>query len=39
MRAANLDVFEKMLQTTHIWLDEISAVLGPDRRVAWKVLS
>lgn len=39
MGAANLDVFEKTLQTTNIWLDEISAVLGPDRRVAWKVLS
>jgi uncharacterized protein (DUF2267 family) len=39
MGAANLDVFEKTLQTTNIWLDEISAVLVVDRRVAWKVLS
>jgi uncharacterized protein (DUF2267 family) len=39
MGAANLDVFEKTLQTTNIWLDEIVATLGPDRRVAWKVLS
>jgi uncharacterized protein (DUF2267 family) len=39
MGTANLDVFEKTLQTTNIWLDEITAALGPDRRVAWKVLS
>jgi uncharacterized protein (DUF2267 family) len=39
MGAENLDVFEKTLQTTYIWLDEIGAVVGPDRRVAWKVLS
>jgi uncharacterized protein (DUF2267 family) len=39
MGAANLDVFEKTLQTTNIWLDEISAVVVVDRRVAWKVLS
>lgn len=39
MGTANLDVFEKTLQTTSIWLDEITAALGPDRRVAWKVLS
>ncbi|CAN7640430.1 DUF2267 domain-containing protein [Pararhizobium sp. LjRoot235] len=39
MGTGNLDVFEKTLQTTNIWLDEITAALGPDRRVAWKVLS
>ena len=33
MSAAGLDVFEKSLQTTNIWLDEIMAVLGPDRHV------
>ncbi|CAN7642844.1 DUF2267 domain-containing protein [Pararhizobium sp. LjRoot255] len=39
MGTGNLNVFEKTLQTTNIWLDEITAALGPDRRVAWKVLS
>src|SRR5207247_10739936 len=33
-----LDVFDKTLQTTNIWLDEIMATLGPDRQVAWHVL-
>src|SRR3954447_22724295 len=27
------------MQTTHIWLDEICAAIGPDRQLAWKVLS
>lgn len=39
MSATGLDVFDKTLQTTHIWLDEITAELGPDRQLAWKVLS
>ena len=39
MSATGLDVFDKTLQTTNIWLDEITAALGPDRQVAWKVLS
>ena len=39
MSATGLDVFDKTLQTTNIWLDEIAATLGPDRQVAWKVLS
>lgn len=39
MSATGLDVFDKTLQTTHIWLDEIMAEIGPDRQVAWKVLS
>jgi uncharacterized protein (DUF2267 family) len=38
MGAAGLDVFDKTLQTTNIWLDEIMADLGPDRQVAWHVL-
>jgi uncharacterized protein (DUF2267 family) len=36
--ATGLDVFDKTLQTTNIWLDEIMAELGPDRHVAWHVL-
>ncbi len=39
MSATGLDVFDKTLQTTNIWLDEITEALGPDRQVAWKVLS
>ena len=35
MSATDLEVFDKTLQTTNIWLDEIMAKLGPDRRVAW----
>lgn len=39
MSANGLDVFDKTLETTHIWLNEICADLGPDKQVAWKVLS
>ena len=39
MSATGLDVFDKTIQTTNIWLDEIMADIGPDRRVAWHVLS
>jgi uncharacterized protein (DUF2267 family) len=39
MSASGLDVFDKTLQTTNIWLDEIKSELGPDRQVAWKALS
>jgi uncharacterized protein (DUF2267 family) len=38
MSATGLDVFDKTLQTTNIWLDEIMADIGPDRQVAWHVL-
>jgi uncharacterized protein (DUF2267 family) len=39
MSASGLDVFDKTLQTTNIWLDEIMEDLATDRQVAWKVLS
>jgi len=39
MSANGLDVFDRTLETTHIWLNEIMADLGPDRQIAWKVLS
>ena len=39
MSATGLEVFDKTLQTTHIWLNEICDALGPDKQVAWKVLS
>src|SRR3546814_10592288 len=33
------DLFDKTLQTTNIWLNEIIDEIGPDRQIAWKVLS
>src|SRR5215207_3528430 len=38
MSATGLDVFDKTLQSTHIWLDELMQEIGPDRKVAWHVL-
>jgi uncharacterized protein (DUF2267 family) len=38
MSATGLEVFDKNLQTINIWLDEIMADYGPDRRVAWHML-
>jgi uncharacterized protein (DUF2267 family) len=38
MSATGLDVFDKTVQTTNIWLNEISEELGPDRNLAWHVL-
>jgi uncharacterized protein (DUF2267 family) len=38
MSATGLNVFDKTLQTTNIWLDEIMVEVGPDRQVAWHVL-
>jgi uncharacterized protein (DUF2267 family) len=39
MSATGLEVFDKTLQVTNIWLGEIMERLGPDRHVAWKVLA
>lgn len=39
MSANGLEVFDRTLQTTHIWLNDITEVIGPDRQRAWKVLS
>lgn len=39
MSATGLEVFDKTLQTTNIWLGEIERAIGPDRQTAWKVLS
>jgi uncharacterized protein (DUF2267 family) len=38
MAATGLDVFDKTLQTTNIWLDEVMADLGPDRKVAYRAV-
>jgi uncharacterized protein (DUF2267 family) len=38
MSATGLEVFDRTLQATHIWLDDIMAELGPDRQRAYHVL-
>jgi uncharacterized protein (DUF2267 family) len=38
MASTGLDVFDKTLQTTNLWLDGIMAELGPDRQTAWHAL-
>jgi uncharacterized protein (DUF2267 family) len=38
MAATGLDVFDKTLQTTNIWLDQLMEDIGPQRNVAWHVL-
>jgi uncharacterized protein (DUF2267 family) len=40
MSATGLDVFDKTLQTTHIWLDDLmqDETIGRDRQVAWHLL-
>jgi hypothetical protein len=38
MSAPGLDVFDKTLPTTQIWLDDIMKDVGPDRQVAWHSL-
>ena len=38
MSANGLEVFDRTLQITHIWLDEIIEDLHPDRQTAWRVL-
>jgi len=39
MSANGLPVFDRTLQTTHIWLDQITDRIGHDRQASWKVLS
>jgi uncharacterized protein (DUF2267 family) len=38
MSSTGLEVFDKTLQITHTWLDEIMAELGPDRQRAYHAL-
>jgi uncharacterized protein (DUF2267 family) len=38
MSATGLDVFDKTIHTTNIWLREVMDDLGPDRSFAWHVL-
>lgn len=39
MSTNGLEIFDKTVQTTNAWLDDIMDDLGPDRQMAWKVLS
>src|SRR5687768_14185537 len=39
MSATGLDMFDRTIQTTNAWLDEIMEDVGPDRQLAWKVLT
>jgi uncharacterized protein (DUF2267 family) len=39
MSASGLEVFDRTLETTHVWLNDICNDLGPDKHLAWKVLS
>lgn len=39
MSTTGLDVFDHTLHTTNAWLGEIEAYIGPDRKLAWKVLT
>jgi uncharacterized protein (DUF2267 family) len=38
MSATGLDVFDKTLQTTNLWLNELMEEVGSNRQVAWHVL-
>jgi len=38
MSTTGLEVFDKTLQTTNTWLDEVMERLGTDRQVAWHAL-
>lgn len=38
MSTTGLEVFDKTLQTTNIWLDEVMDDIGPDRNLAWHAL-
>lgn len=37
--ATGPDVFDKTLQTTNDWLNDLTEELGPDRQLCWNVLS
>ena len=38
MATTSLEVFDRTLHTTNLWLDEICAEIGPDKHLAWHVL-
>lgn len=38
MAATGLEVWDKSIQTSNIWLDEIMKEIGPNRQAAWHAL-
>jgi uncharacterized protein (DUF2267 family) len=38
MATTGLEVFDRTLHTTNLWLDEICTEIGPDKHLAWHVL-
>ncbi|MCH8686045.1 DUF2267 domain-containing protein [Pedomonas mirosovicensis] len=38
MSTTGLDVFDKTLQTTHIWLNDIGEIVGPDKQRCYHAL-
>ena len=38
MATTGLEVFDRTLHITNLWLDEICAEIGPDKHLAWHVL-
>ena len=38
MAATGLEVWDKSIQDSNIWLDEIMEEVGPDRQAAWHAL-
>jgi len=38
MATTGLEVFDRTLHITNIWLDEIMKEVGPDRQAAWRAL-
>jgi uncharacterized protein (DUF2267 family) len=38
MSNTGLEVFDRTVQTTNIWLNEVSERIGPDKQLAWHVL-
>jgi uncharacterized protein (DUF2267 family) len=38
MATTGLEVFDRTLHTTNLWLDEICAEIGPDKHLMWHVL-
>jgi uncharacterized protein (DUF2267 family) len=38
MSSCGLEVFDRTVQETNVWLGEIADDMGPDRQVAYRVL-
>jgi uncharacterized protein (DUF2267 family) len=38
MSATGLEVFDRTVQATHVWLEDVMEALGPDRQRAWRAV-